>query len=241
VLVLKQSRSEESGKFINVAVIEGDQMKIIDEAAGRMQDCPGLLSSLLGLDSQFDPEHSANVLIQLATSMRAHGRGGLLLVVPSDSETWRESILSPILYDVVPRFAGLSDLMEADDEERPRRRWQDALRRAVDGIAGLTAVDGATVITDRHHLLGFGAKIVRRHGSMQVDRVMTTEPIEGSEPQILEPSQLGGTRHLSAAQFTNDQRDSIALVASQDGRFTVFGWSPCDGMVHAHRIEALLL
>jgi hypothetical protein len=48
----------------------------------------------------------------------------------------------------------------------------------VDGIAGLTAVDGATVITDRHHLLGFGAKIVRRHGSMQVDRVMTTEPIE---------------------------------------------------------------
>jgi hypothetical protein len=31
------------------------------------------------------------------------------------------------------------------------------------------------------------------------------------------------------------------LVASPDGRFTVFGWSPCERMVHAHRIETLLL
>jgi hypothetical protein len=240
-LVLKQSRAEESGKFVNVALIEGDQMKIIDEQSGRGQDCPALLTSLLGLASDIVPENSVNVLIQLATSMRAHGRGGSLLVVPSDSDAWRDSILSPIMYDIVPRFSGLTDLMEADDDERPRRRWQDALRRAVDTIAGLTAVDGATVISDRHHLLAFGAKIVRRRGSMQVDRVIATEPIEGSEPMILEPSQLGGTRHLSAAQFTYDQRDGIALVASQDGRFTVFGWSQCDDMVHAHRIEALLL
>jgi hypothetical protein len=241
LLVLKQSRSETSGKFVNVAVIEGDQMKIIDEQSGRVQDCPALLTSLLGLHLQSDPEHSANVLIQLATSMRAHGRGGLLLVVPANSNAWRDSILSPILYDIVPRFSGLADLMDADNNERPGRQWQDALRRAVDGIAGLTAVDGATVISDRHHLLAFGAKIVRRRGSMQVDRVIATEPIEGSAPLIVEPAQLGGTRHLSAAQFTYDQRDAIALVASQDGRFTVFGWSPCDDMVHAHRIEALLL
>jgi DNA integrity scanning protein DisA with diadenylate cyclase activity len=55
------------------------------------------------------------------------------------------------------------------------------------------------------------------------------------------PTQLGGTRHLSAAQFVHDQRDAIALVASQDGRFTIFKWSPCEDMVHAHRVEALLL
>jgi hypothetical protein len=46
---------------------------------------------------------------------------------------------------------------------------------------------------------------------------------------------------LSAAQFVFDQRDSIALVASQDGRFTVFAWSPCELMVHAHRVDTLLL
>ena len=51
----------------------------------------------------------------------------------------------------------------------------------------------------------------------------------------------GGTRHLSAAQFVHDQQDAVALVASQDGRFTVFAWSSCDNMVYAHRVEALLL
>ncbi len=68
-----------------------------------------------------------------------------------------------------------------------------------------------------------------------------TEPIIGAGPEILEPTQLGGTRHISAAQFGHDQRDALALVASQDGRFTVFAWSPCENMVHAHRIESLLL
>ena len=57
----------------------------------------------------------------------------------------------------------------------------------------------------------------------------------------MHPTQLGGTRHLSAAQFVHDQRDAVALVASQDGRFTVFAWSPCEDMVHAHRVETLLL
>jgi hypothetical protein len=140
-----------------------------------------------------------------------------------------------------PKFAGLSELLQVDETERPRLRWQDALRRAVDAIAGLTAVDGATVIDDQHNLLAFGVKIVRRRGSQQVDRLTVTEPIEGSVALTVEPAYLGGTRHLSGAQFTHDQRDAIALVASQDGRFTVFGWSPCEDMVHAHRIETLLL
>jgi DNA integrity scanning protein DisA with diadenylate cyclase activity len=58
---------------------------------------------------------------------------------------------------------------------------------------------------------------------------------------IAEPAQLGGTRHLSAAQFVHDQHDAIALVASQDGQFTVFAWSSSDERLHAHRIDALLL
>jgi hypothetical protein len=41
-----------------------------------------------------------------------------------------------------------------------------------------------------------------------------TEPIEGGSAVHLHPSALGGTRHLSAAQFVHDQRDAIALVAS---------------------------
>jgi hypothetical protein len=33
----------------------------------------------------------------------------------------------------------------------------------------------------------------------------------------------------------------LALVASQDGRFTVLAWSAGAAMVHAHRVEVLLL
>ena len=116
-----------------------------------------------------------------------------------------------------------------------------ALHRAVEAIAGLTAVDGATLITDDYDVLAFGAKIARRHGWTRVQEILTTEPIEGSTPTTVHPAELGGTRHLSAAQFVQDQRDALALVASQDGRFTIFAWSPCENMVHAHRVESLLI
>jgi hypothetical protein len=74
-----------------------------------------------------------------------------------------------------------------------------------------------------------------------VQEVVVTEPIEGSAAVIAHPAELGGTRHLSAAQFVQDQRDALALVASQDGRFTIFAWSPRENTIHAHRVESLLL
>jgi hypothetical protein len=241
LLVIKESPGEQSGKYVNIAVLQGDEIKVVDQRAATVPDCPDLLISLLGLESQFAPAGSVNVLIQLAVSMRRHGRGGSLLVVPASSGAWLDSIVQPILYSVAPPFSAMSALMQADPDEQSRRSWQDELRRAVDVIAGLTAVDGATVISDSYELLAFGTKIVRRRGSPMVNRVVVTEPIEGAEPMIVEPAQFGGTRHLSAAQFVHDHHDSIALVASQDGRFTVFAWSPCEDLVHAHRIETLLL
>jgi hypothetical protein len=241
LLVVKHQRGEESGKFVNVAVVEGDQIKIIDEQARSLPDCPDLLTSLLGFDSPAAWVESVNVLVQLAVSMRAHGRGGALLVVPAASDAWRESIVHPISYAIAPAYSVLVDLMNKTEDQRRHHRWREAWGRAIDAIAGLTAVDGATLLTDHYELLGFGAKIARRKGSPQVEQVTMTEPVEGGAAAIMHPTQLGGTRHLSAAQFVQDQRDAVALVASQDGHFTVFAWSPCEGMVHAHRVETLLL
>jgi hypothetical protein len=119
--------------------------------------------------------------------------------------------------------------------------WQEAVAPAVETVGGLTAVDGALVLNNRYELLGFGATIARRRGWPQVEEVMLTEPIEGAETMLVHPEQLGGTRHFSAAQFVHDQRDAVALVASQDGRFTVFEWSHGEEKVHAHRVESLLL
>jgi hypothetical protein len=241
LLVVKYRRGQDPGKFINVAVLRGDEIKVVDEQGTSLPDCPALVESLLAFGSAPSPADSVNVLVQLAVSMRAHGRGGTLLVVPQDSEQWRESIVWPLPYSVAPPYTELAELVREEEGEAERREWQEDFRRAVDIIGGLTAVDGAAIVTDRYELLAFGAKIVRRRGGAQVEQVVLTEPVLGDAPSVVNPVQLGGTRHLSAAQFVQDQRDSIALVASQDGRFTVFAWSPCEEMVHAHRVETLLL
>ena len=241
LIVIKHHRGEQSGKYVNVAVLEGDQIKIVDESASSLPDCPDLVTSLLGFDSPASWVDSVNVLVQLAVSMRSHGRGGSLLIVPAESDAWRESVVHPMPYSVSPPFREMAELMRETGVGRQAEIWRDALRESVAAIAGLTAIDGAAVLTDRYELLAFGAKIHRRRGAAPVESVTMTEPIVGGTPVILGAAQLGGTRHLSAAQFVHDQRNAIALVASQDRRFTVFAWSPCEETVHAHRVEVLLL
>ena len=238
LLVIKD-RSEPGHKFVNVALLEGDHIKFIDEGQAFAPDCPRPVRSLLGFNQR--EGRAGNILVQLATSMRAHGRGGALLIVPSHSSEWQESIVSPVLYAVQPAFRELAELMTMIPAPGDVAEWQEALRGAVSALGGLTAVDGATVMTDTYEVLAFGAKIRRRRHSPSVERVVATEPVEGSATTIVAPALLGGTRHLSAAQFVHDQRESIALIASQDGRFTIFQWADSEDMVHAHRVEALLL
>lgn len=242
LLVIKYRRGHETGKYVNVAVLEGDQIKVLDEHGTNLPDCPALVTSLLSFGSLGSSEgDSVNVLVQLAASMRAHGRGGSLLVVPQGPDEWRDSIIWPAPYSVVPAYTELAELMHTESTRRGERLWQEALLDAVEAVAGLTAVDGATVINEKYELLAFGTKIRRRDGGTRIEHVVVTEPILGGTASVVQPMQLGGTRHLSAAQFVQDQQDAIALVASQDGRFTIFAWSPCEEMVHAHRVETLLL
>ena len=241
LLVVKYRRGRDASKFVNVVVLKGDEVKEVDEQGTSLPDCPELLTALLGFGSPATSDESVNVLVQLAVSMRAHGRGGSLLVVPQDSDAWRSSIVRPVSYSVAPQFTELADLMRQDEEKKAEQLWQESFIDAVEAVAGLTAVDGATVITNRYEVLAFGAKIIMQEGGERADKVVVTEPVVGNVASVVHPVQLGGTRHLSAAQFVNDQRDAIALVASQDGRFTVFAWSPCEETVHAHRVETLLL
>lgn len=242
LLVIKHRRVDGIGKFANVAVLKGDEIKVIDEQGTSLPDCPELLKALLAFTSSDEEQDGGvNILVQLAASMRAHAHGGSLLVVPTSSDKWRESFVHPISYSLVPPFSRLADLLRQDSHEMSENMWEASVRRAVDSVAGLTAVDGATVINDQYEVLAFGAKIKRAAGSKTVEQMVVTEPVVGNTPVVVAPVQHGGTRHLSAAQFVYDRRDSIALVASQDGRFTVFAWSPCEDMVHAHTVDVLLM
>jgi hypothetical protein len=232
LIVVKSRSGGAYSKFVNVAVLEGDQVKVVNRQASGLPDYPSLVNSLLGFDSSVSWVREPTIFVQLAIAMRSHGHGGSLLVVPSGTVDWRDSIVPPIPYALSPQFSGLADLGDAEPERT---------RPLVDGVAGLTAVDGAVVVTDRYEVLGFGAKIMRRKGHGQVEQVRILEPVEDGLVALVHPEQLGGTRHLSAAQFVHDQQNSAALVASQDGRFTVFEWSPHEEIVHAHRVETLLL
>ena len=241
LLVVKHRRMDGFGKFANVAVLKGQNVKIVDEQGASLPDCPELREALMPFTSPGSWEHRFNIHVQLAASMRAHGHGGSLLIVPAGTEAWRQSIVHPIFYSVTPPFASLGDLVRQEVNDVNENLIDAAVRKAVDTVAGLTAVDGATVINDRYEVLAFGAKIRRAEGSSPVEQMVVTEPIAGNRAVAIHPAQNGGTRHLSAAQFVHSQRDAVALVASQDGRFTVFAWSPCEQMVHAHRVDTLLL
>jgi hypothetical protein len=241
VLVIKFSRREESNKFVNFAVLESDQVKMLSPDVAGEPDSPALLKSLLGFGSLSAPTELFDTFAKLAVSMRIHGRGGSLLIVPARTEVWLESLVRPIRYSIKPEFMRLAELIGDPASERQSHLWQERFQRLVDSIAGLTAVDGATVITDQYEVLAFGANIRRRVGATQVDHVRIVEPLEGSSPQIVHVSDLGGTRHLSAAQFVHDQHHAFALVASQDGRFSLFAWCSRHKMVEAYRIETFLM
>src|SRR5262249_24825573 len=140
LLVIKHHRGEELGKFVNVAVLEGDRIKIVDWGASSPLERPAVLSSLGSCDSVASWGDSVNVPVQLAVRMRAHGRGGLLLVVPPNSDKWRESIVQPVSYAVSPPFTELAEICRAPEEARQRREWRESLTRVVQALAGLTAV-----------------------------------------------------------------------------------------------------
>jgi hypothetical protein len=239
LLVVKYRRDGSSAKFANIAVLEGADVKFIERQPPMISEASPALGSLSGFYSSAGRNESDNILVRVAIAMRAHGRGGSLLVVPRNTSRWLNSIVQPLTYSVIPPFPDIGTFLE--QKEQGLQASTITLQSAVEALAGLTAVDGATVISDYFEPLAFGAKIVTGDSVHRVDRVLLTEPIEGIADTTVDPAHLGGTRHLSAAQFAHDQRDAIALVASQDGRFTVFAWSSVHGMVHAHRLEALLI
>ena len=241
LLVVKHRRTDGFGKFVNIAVLRGDDIKVIDGQNSSLADNPALLESLMEMPLPSVPGGSFNILVELATAMRAHNRGGLVLIVPPGSSNWHKSVIHPISYPVDPSYNVISDLMKQGCSFREKLEWQQSLRNAIDIIGGFTAVDGATIINRNNELLAFGAKVARAELSTPVDQMIVTEPVTDSIPAYMHPAQNGGTRHLAAAQFVYDQRDAQAMVASQDGHFTLFAWSEQLCMVHAHQIDILLM
>jgi hypothetical protein len=90
----------------------------------------------------------------------------------------------------------------------------DALFEMASLLAGLTAVDGAVVLTKRFDVLGFGAEITCHTAEVTyVARALDRE----ANATRLESVEGVGTRHRAAYRFARCVPDALLIVISQDG------------------------
>ncbi|HBI15833.1 MAG TPA: hypothetical protein DDY20_10040 [Desulfobulbaceae bacterium] len=223
-----------------------------------------IMPKILSQDQSADPRMTGimryNTLLYIAQAMRAHGHGGTVLAVP-ESSGWQRSIRLPVTYTGGASFLDANiDLPQPDAGiltgkksifemiKKVFTRTQDKtsyarrqIREQCDRIARLTAVDGALVMSLDRYTYCFGAKIQQIEALPAAFDLRIRKPVEGSRETALALSDLGGTRHQSAAQFAYDQPQAIAVVASQDGDVTFFTRSEENGTLLAVQQAELAL
>jgi hypothetical protein len=200
------------------------------------------------------PHVELRTILRLVDAMAGLDHGGTLLVVP-DGPYEEIAGLRPspryalqgegrtFLGAAVETFRAHNGLAAREQrraafEEIDFDRWeQDRIadrqaRRTLDEsvrlVAGLTAVDGAVVMTADLELLAFGAMIDVVPDPAPT-KVVSVDPFSPVDRRLVPPQSFGGARHQSAIAFCRQQRDgALAFVASQDGTLTFFLRSPDD-------------
>lgn len=101
-------------------------------------------------------------------------------------------------------------------------------------FAGLSAVDGALVLTRRLEVHGFGAEISSQLPA--VEQVWRSLDLEGTRV-VPDLAERFGTRHRSVFRLCNRYPDVIAIVISQDGQIRFVRHMKEHGVVYfEHRI-----
>ena len=111
-----------------------------------------------------------------------------------------------------PTAVGWEEYSRSDDRELAA--IDEAIFEFANLVAGLAAVDGAVVMTDRGELLGFGGEI-----SGELEPVLSVEKAldpEG-EATVAEGVEAVGTRHRSAYRLAAAVPDALVAVVSWDG------------------------
>jgi hypothetical protein len=250
------------GPFRTFAVLSGRADEIVEGTDNNLPSyLQRVLSKTLPTDDILETQavwRECQALRDLVRMIVADGHGGIVLVVPSETGTWSGS-LNPFeycfaapdttigdairqeLHDGRTQGERLQRLLAADLPDdiknlvasEPRRRSGD-IERAVRAIASLTAVDGAIVITRDMRVLGFGAKIAVDGNA--APKVCMFRPVPGSQEVVSSPLEdLGGTRHQSSARFVAANRDTVALVVSQDRHVSVVHWQDAIGFLSVLR------
>ena len=194
-----------------------------------------ILETNLEVSEQNDRLRLTFALQLMMLAMQRHGHGGTILMGPTTGDGWLQSVRATHVFQA-PTTSHLCQLMQdiatlqaarvADGVDAHREQF----RRSLDRTGQLTAVDGALVLREDLTVVGFGAKLVVDGEEFEVARrdALISSPLD---PCGL--SDLGGTRHQSAARFVRQHPDCSVLVSSQDGRMTLFSWDKDPGRVVA--------
>ncbi len=244
-----------------VAAVTGNQAVFIEQKTGMQFMMPKIAAQAISSDIKLVNLVRYNAILKIAQQMRAHGRGGTILVVP-ENKNWMQSIKAPIKYTGGANFLDadsgplplspadhigpdaitrLIDEMNLPHQKDWIRVWQQ-VQQQCNRIARLTAVDGALVMTFDRYVYCFGAKIKALNIRASSSQLQVFEPFEGHTESTGLFSILSGTRHQSAAQFAYDQPGSITIAASQDGNVTFFSRDDqTDHILTLQQAELLLL
>jgi len=203
--------------------------------------------------SDFEWTALLNTILCIVNGVKAHGHGGTVLLVAPGSEATlpirakfsvdeSRSVLSD-------RFVEFLNTRHVLTEARLHRKRtgestvpdaalshlqnaafaaEESLADAADVVAGLTAVDGALVLTSDLRIPGFGAEIVLDAAvPVTVYQAAARFSRAGLGPEV--DSESFGMRHRSALRCVGVAEATAAFVASQDGRVSFF-WKQ-DGRV----------
>lgn len=208
---------------------------------GRFGENHQLAGHLLG-EAPLAPAHD-ELMLQLVlymqrralTRMRANGHGGLVVLVPTArvaALTTPGGVLRP-KYRLLPAGAGprYSSVIQAlvqrllelgkaswdflqDSHDEQLRNLTAQIDHFADCLAGMTAVDGALVLTQQIDIVGFGVEI--QATQVPLNAVYQALDVEGINLQAV-PADHGGTRHRAAYRLCLAAPDCLAIVVSQDG------------------------
>ena len=179
LLVVKQ-RSEPFGKFVNVAVLEGDQVKIIDERGASVPDCPGDAAVAARVRRHRRPRRGGE---------RARAAGG----VDARARKRRDTAGGPVRERGVARVDRLADALRRGSAVHRACRSDEAdCGRPDPRVAGPAAArgrcasPGSRPSTARRsyrtptRCWRSAPRSRRAAAKPSVERVIVTEPIEGS-------------------------------------------------------------
>jgi hypothetical protein len=172
------------------------------------------------------------VLMFVANEMSRHGNGGALLVVSGDH--WKgqvqlrysldersKTLLRRLRRRPIP-IPGLDSMSPEERDRVDREGPTRATKQVAKQVAGLTKIDGAAVIGDDLTVFGFGARITS--ADITHRPVLKRRTIYEEDSTGVEWTDLGGTRHQSAARFVAATKTSAAFVASHDGGLSTLAW-----------------